>query len=116
MKEKVIHYTEVPRTPVENCPKTWIRVLISRADGALTYVMRIFEVEPGGYIPQHKHPWEHEIFVLDGEGMITIEGNEYIVKPGTAIFIPPNFVHSYRNIGSSIWRFICTIPLQPTIE
>lgn len=114
MVGKVIHFTQVPRELVTNAHKTWIRVLISKDDGATTYIMRIFEVEPNGYIPSHKHPWEHEIFVLEGEGVITISEKEHLVKPGTAVFIPPNVIHSYRNVGNSIWRFICVIPLFPT--
>ena len=57
----------------------------------------------------------HEIFVLEGEGIITMGGKEYTVRPGMAIFIPPGIRHSYRNVGNTLWRFICTIPLQPTI-
>ena len=114
MVGKIIHYTQVPRVPVTNAHKTWIRVLISKDDGAITYIMRIFEIEPEGYIPRHKHPWEHEIFVLEGEGLITMDEEEHIVRAGMAVFIPPNVLHSYRNVGDGVWKFICTIPLFPT--
>lgn len=110
MKEKVIHFKDVEALPVEIGEKTTIRVLISKDDGAPTYSMRVFEVEPSGYIKEHSHPWEHEIFVLEGKGKIRIEDREYIVEPGYAIFIPPNFKHEYLNIGDKVWRFICTIP------
>ena len=32
--------------------------------------MREFELDPGGHTPQHFHPYEHEIYVLEGEGAI----------------------------------------------
>lgn len=113
-KPKVIHYTNVERVEVRNAERTWIRVLISKKDGAPTYAMRIFEIEPGGHIPLHDHPWEHEIFVLEGKLRIRIGDEVYEVSNGTAIYIPPNIPHEYWNVGDGILRFICTIPHKPT--
>ena len=113
---KVIHYTSVKAEDVANARGTRIRVLISKDDGAPTYAMRFFEMDPQGHIPEHKHPWEHEIFVIKGKLGVKIGGEYYEVDEGTAIYIPPNMPHEYWNIGREVVQFICTIPHKPTAE
>ena len=115
-KEKVSHYTDVKPEKVSEdmATKTWIRWLIKKEDGAPTFAMRLFTVEKEGHINAHKHPWEHEIFILDGEGEIRIGEKFYTVKKGYFIFIPPNVVHEYWNRGDSELEFLCMIPHEPT--
>ena len=113
VKEKVVNFMEVERSKVPIGEKTWFRPLIGKDDGAPNYAMRMFEVEKGGYIEAHQHPWEHEIFILEGHGEVKIGDNVYRVKAGDAIFIPPNIVHAYKNIGDKTLRFICVIPHPP---
>ncbi len=114
--EKVGYWRKVKSKPVrkEMGANTKIRWLISEEDGAPTFVMRMFEMKPGGYIKLHKHPWEHEIYVVDGEGEIIIGDKAYKVSKGNFIFIPPNIMHAYRNTSSNkTFRFLCVIPIKP---
>ena len=46
-----------------------IRWLISKEDGAENFAMRMFELERGGHTPLHTHPHEHEVFIVEGEGV-----------------------------------------------
>ncbi|NPA69909.1 MAG: cupin domain-containing protein [Crenarchaeota archaeon] len=109
-KPKVIHYSQVPvQYPFEGDKRVRMRVLIGEED-APTYLMRLFEVDPGGIIPRHEHPWEHEIYVIKGKVKVKIGDEEYIVTDGYAIYIPPNVPHEYVNIGDDVAVFICTIP------
>jgi quercetin dioxygenase-like cupin family protein len=32
------------------------------------------------------------------------------MRPGVALYIPPNERHGYRNTGPGVLRFICVIP------
>lgn len=114
-KPKLIRVSEVRPEPVANAKGTFIRVLFPPEETP-TYSMRVFEIEPQGHIPAHKHPWEHEIFVLEGEVKIKVGNEEFILEPETAIYIPPNIVHEYWNIGESKVRFICTIPNKPSVK
>ena len=114
--EKVGYWRKVKAKPVrkEMGSNTKVRWLISEEDGAGKYVMRLFEMKPGGHINLHKHPWEHEIFVIDGEGEILIGNEVYRVSKGNFIFIPPNIVHAYRNTSKTkTFRFLCIIPTRP---
>ncbi len=112
---KVVRLWDVPAVEVENAVGTRIRVLF-RANEMPTYIMRIFEMDPGGHIEAHSHPWEHEIFVLEGRIRIRVEDKVFDLEPYMAIYIPPKKVHEYWNIGDTVARFICTIPVRPSVE
>jgi quercetin dioxygenase-like cupin family protein len=106
------HYTEIPVEPVEmeGASGATIRWLISESEGAPNFYMRLFELVPGGHSPRHRHDYEHEIFVLEGEGTAFYEGEEHEIGPGYFLFIPPNAEHQLRNTGSGILKFLCLIP------
>jgi len=87
-----------------------IRWLITNKDGANHFAMRYFEVEEGAVIPEHHHPWEHEIFILKGKCKITEGEEERVVNAGTAVFIRPDLPHSYENVGDEKVVFLCLIP------
>jgi quercetin dioxygenase-like cupin family protein len=87
-----------------------IRWLISKEDGAENFAMRMFEFQPGGHTPLHTHPHEHEVFVIEGEGVFVFEGKEYDFGPDYVLFVPPNKEHQFRNTGDGILRMLCLIP------
>ncbi len=108
---KVVHYSEVPaQDPGGETSGVTVRWVISSEDGAPNYYMRVFEIEPGGYSPLHRHPWEHEIYILCGEGELVGEDGVHGVGPGTAVFIHGEELHQLKNPGKQTLRFICTIP------
>ena len=86
------------------------RVMIGKEDGADNFCMRVFEIEKDGFTPRHTHEWEHEIFVHTGSGEIFIDGTWHPMKPGTAVFVPPNADHQIRNPGDDVMTFICLVP------
>jgi len=88
-----------------------IKWLIDKSVGAPTFAMRHFTVQPGGHTPLHKHDWEHEVYVLEGEGFVRHQDQEYPIRPGDAIFVPPNQLHQFRSAGSSHLQFLCMVPL-----
>ena len=85
---------------------------MGKRSGAKTYAMRMFTMEVGGIIPLHKHPEEHEIFIIEGEAKLLSEKGERIAKKDDVVFIPSNEEHGYDNReGKGPFRFICVIPL-----
>jgi len=111
---KVVRYTEVPSEKVEEegAKGVHVRWLISKKDGAENFAMRYFEVELDGQTPSHSHNWEHEVFVLDGKGLVVCDGSEKEIKPGHVVFIPPNAEHCFKNIGDKRLSFLCLIPYK----
>ena len=87
-----------------------IRWLITEDKGAPNFLMRMFEIAPGGYTPRHRHDYEHEVFILEGNGKVFCEGKEYEVTAGHYLLIKPNEEHQFINTGDVVWRFLCLIP------
>ncbi len=88
-----------------------IKWLLDKSVGAPTFAMRHFTVQPRGHTPFHKHDWEHEVYVLEGEGFVKYQDREYPIQPGDAVFVPPNQQHQFRSTESSRLRFLCMVPV-----
>jgi len=109
---KVNNFKQVPAKPVdmEGAHGCTVRWLLGPADGTPTFAMREFVVAPGGYTPRHSHDFEHEVFVLSGNGEV-FEGDEkHPLKTGDVVFVQPNEVHQFRNTSAEPLRFLCLIP------
>ncbi len=87
-----------------------VRWLLGEPEGAPNFAMRQFEVAAGGHTPKHSHPYEHEVFVLEGHGVIVEAGKAHPLKPGDAVFVAPNDIHQFRNTGEATLKFLCLIP------
>ncbi|RLF77937.1 cupin domain-containing protein [Palaeococcus sp. (in: euryarchaeotes)] len=109
------HYMDVEEKEVtlEGVKNTTIRWLVSPKVGAKNFAMRYFVIKKGGTIPIHQHDWEHEIFVIKGEGYLTTDGKNLIkAVPGSFFYVPPNEPHGYINEDSETFEFLCIIPAK----
>lgn len=108
---KIRNYQDIqPEVCGQGAKKTVIRWLITQEWGAKNFMMRLFEMEPGGFSPLHKHPWEHEIFILEGQGLVLGGNEEKEWKEDDVIFIPPNENHQLKNTSKKRAKFLCLIP------
>lgn len=114
MEEKVKHYTEVEESPVkmEGAKGVFIRWLVAEKDEAPNFYLRMFRLEKDGHTPYHNHPYEHEVYVLSGNGKLIISGKEYPLVSGTVAFVPPSVDHQFLNMGEDEFVFLCIIPKQ----
>lgn len=104
-------YREVPDEDVEEHAKgVKIRQVFIDDDGAHNFHMRVFEVEPEGHTPLHSHKWEHEVFILKGNGIVRSKGGHHEVKEGDAVFVQGNEIHQFQNLGKTSLEFICIVP------
>jgi quercetin dioxygenase-like cupin family protein len=86
------------------------RLMIGKKDGAQNFCMRMFEMGKDGHTPKHIHDWEHEVFIHSGKGEVFIEDKWHPVATGTAVFIPANIEHQFRNTFDQTFIFLCLIP------
>ena len=108
---RIFHNQDVEAERAENQTSGLkVRWLITKEIGADNFAMRLFEMEPGGYSPLHSHPWEHEVFILEGEGLVIGDEKEGKFSTGDVIFIPPNEQHQLRNNGKRLLKFLCLVP------
>lgn len=73
-----------------------MRVVIGEKDGAPNFYMRTVAFEPGARNAGHSHPWEHEVFVLEGSGIVEINGEIREIKAHDVLYIPPNAHHHFE--------------------
>ena len=90
-----------------------VRWLINETDGAPNFAMRQFVVEPEGHTPRHSHPYEHEVYVLSGDGVVLEGDREHPIAAGDFIYVRPDEVHQFRNTGSAALTFLCMVPHIP---
>lgn len=109
---KVNHYEAIAQNPVdmEGAKGCTVRWLVGQQDGAPNFAMRQFEVAVDGHTPRHSHPYEHEVFMLEGEGLV-LEGDQtHPLKAGDVVFVAPDEVHQFRNTGQAPLKFLCLVP------
>jgi len=111
----IVHSREFPpkKVEMEGAEGATIRELLTCREGTPNFAMRMFEVAPGGHTPLHTHPYEHEVFILDGEGELGGGLEARPLRPGDAVFVPPSALHQFRNTGQKTLRFLCLIPNLP---
>jgi len=105
----VKHADQVEAKSVTAGKDTTIQVLISAQEGP-NFALRRFIMQRGGGMPRHTNLVEHEQYVLRGRARISIGDAIHDVQAGDVVFIPGGAVHSYENIGSEPFEFLCIVP------
>ncbi|MCK5578703.1 MAG: cupin domain-containing protein [Planctomycetes bacterium] len=88
-----------------------MRLLISPEE-APHFSMRLFEVEKDGHTPLHTHNFEHEVFIVDGQGELIVDGDNKKFSTGYVVYVPADKKHQFRNTGPNQLRFLCVVPNQ----
>ena len=71
------------------------------------------EINPGIGYPNHTHPGEEIIYVLEGVLEYTVGDQAPVtLKPGNVLFIPAGTAHSVRNVGSTNGAELATYILE----
>jgi quercetin dioxygenase-like cupin family protein len=65
-------------------------------DGGYLELVNEFEVPGGGMVDPHSHPTHEFYYVMNGRGIMTIDGEDRDITQGDLVYIPPDKVHSLR--------------------
>jgi len=111
----IVNAQEASRSAVtsEGAKDTQVQWLLDQSRGAPNYALRRFIIAPGGYTPRHTHDWEHEVYVLRGEGVLVTDQGEAPLGPDRAILILPNEEHQFRCTGAESLEMLCIVPNGP---
>ncbi len=61
---------------------------------------RISIYQPMAYVAHHRHAVQEQVYhILDGEGIMEIDGKRQVVRKHDVIFLPPGIEHSIANSG-----------------
>jgi quercetin dioxygenase-like cupin family protein len=63
---------------------------------------RISRYAPNAYVAEHLHKVQEQIYyVLEGEGILTLNAEEHLMRPHDYVYVPPGVRHSFTNTGLS---------------
>ena len=61
---------------------------------------RISMYQPMAYVELHAHKVQEQIYhVLEGEGLMDIDGKRHVVRKHDVIYLPPGIPHAIENSG-----------------
>ena len=108
----VEHHTKtaLKEVDMEGATACQVRQLVGENVNAPNFAMRQFEIAPGGHTPKHFHPYEHEVYILDGAGEVLDGESPRSITAGDVVYVAPDDVHQFRNTGDEPLRFLCLIP------
>ncbi|MBN1428979.1 MAG: cupin domain-containing protein [Anaerolineae bacterium] len=66
----------------------------------------LVEMEPGGVQHIHSHEPEQMYYILEGSGVMTVDGEQQPVRSGDCIFFSSFAKHGLENTGSTVLRYL----------
>jgi mannose-6-phosphate isomerase-like protein (cupin superfamily) len=72
-------------------------------EGELTQFVGI--VEPCR-APDHSHPYDEVGYIVEGEGVAHIGGEQVPLRAGSCFYLPPGCVHCIENTGPAVMRIM----------
>jgi len=91
--------------------------MLTREIGARGFELRYVEIPPGGQSSYGRHAHEHEVFVVEGEGMIKFKEGQERLRPGRAVFVPGQEEHQWINTSPKRpLGFVCVVPAGAEAE
>jgi mannose-6-phosphate isomerase-like protein (cupin superfamily) len=61
---------------------------------------RISRYAPNAYVEEHMHKVQEQIYyVLEGEGILVVDGTEHLMRPHDYVYVPPGVRHKFTNTG-----------------
>ena len=80
-----------------------------KADLAFRYSLAHAVVKPGDTTWEHRLRTSEVYFILEGEGIMHINGESSPVRTGSTVYIPPQARQCITNAGTTDLKFICIV-------
>jgi len=87
------------------------RLIHPRTTGSKNVANAVAIVETGKEIKSHHHSFEEAYFVVEGEALMRVDGDEFTVGAWDAVYIPPEVEHWTLNTGKK--RLVLVTSLSP---
>ena len=86
--------------------------------GARHIDYRISMYQPMAHVERHSHKVQEQVYhVLEGEGLMEIDGKNHVVRKHDYVFLPPGVPHAISNTGVADLVFlVVTSPVSDDVE
>jgi quercetin dioxygenase-like cupin family protein len=95
----------------KDAAKVKVQYLIDERHGSNRFALRLYTVEKDGHTPLDQHEYEHQVFILEGEGLLRLQQGQIpllrSLRSGDSVFIPSNAVHQFINESDRSLVFLC---------
>jgi quercetin dioxygenase-like cupin family protein len=100
MKMEIVRIDEVKeaRTP----RKIEVRKVLRKKDVQVVYL----KFKPGEELPLHTTKVDVFFYVIEGQGKVTVGGEEEMVKEKEIIFSPADVPHALENVGGGLFKML----------
>lgn len=94
--------------------------LVTRRVGSTSVINGITEFDPGAKISLHKHNCEESVMVIEGEGVVEIDGERHQMRTGDTTWVPADVPHRFINQSDTtmriFWTYATVEATRTTIE
>jgi mannose-6-phosphate isomerase-like protein (cupin superfamily) len=80
--------------------------LLATPDVGCASVTQFVGYIPVGRAPDHFHPYDEVVYVLEGNGALHIDGETQPLTRGSAVHLPARLVHCIENVGPGEMRVL----------
>lgn len=80
--------------------------VVADPDSGLRSATHFVGYIPVAKAPDHFHTYDEVIYVLEGEGMMHMNGESTELSPGSCIHLPNRTVHCLENVGDDVMRVV----------
>jgi mannose-6-phosphate isomerase-like protein (cupin superfamily) len=91
-----VRFEDQPGLPAS--PNREFRYLVNQEAGCLD-VTQFVGIIPPGRAPEHSHTYDEVVYILEGNGVYHIAGEDFELGPGTCLHLPPYVRHCIENTG-----------------
>ncbi len=96
---------ELRDCPVQVTGNRRFRVLFGPGNGCGAATQFVGEIPPGR-APDHSHPYDEMVLVLEGEGVLHTGPADHPLAPGSCVHLPPGEPHCLENTGRTTLRVL----------
>jgi mannose-6-phosphate isomerase-like protein (cupin superfamily) len=96
---------ELSDCPVEVTGDRRFRVLFGPGHGCSAATQFVGEIPPGR-APEHSHPYDEVVLILDGKGLLHAGPASQPLAPGSCVHLPPGRPHCLENTGAATLRVL----------
>ena len=90
--------------PIQRAPGVSVSQIVTKETGATQISSGVTTFDPGYSNTTHFHNAEESVIVVEGEGIMVINGEEHQLKPYDGAFITPGTHHRLINTGEGPFR------------
>lgn len=97
--------SELRDCPVQVTGDRRFRVLFGPGNGCSAATQFVGEIPPGR-APDHSHPYDEVVLVLEGDGVLHAGSADHPLAPGSCVHLPPGQPHCLENTGRTTLRVL----------